>query len=45
MRDYDGPTYDGVPTVGEHTAAVLTERLGLSAEDLAGLAADGVVGG
>lgn len=42
LRDYPGPSYDGVPTVGEHTTEVLT-RLGLSTDELAGLAADGVI--
>ena len=45
VREYAGPTYDGVPTIGEHTDAVLTERLGLSPEELASLADDGVIGG
>ena len=27
VRDYAGPSYDGVPAVGEHTAAVLTAAL------------------
>ena len=31
------------PTLGEHTAQVLGERLGLTAEDLAGLTARGVI--
>ncbi len=32
-----------VPWVGEHTAAVLQEELGLGAAEVAGLAADGVI--
>jgi crotonobetainyl-CoA:carnitine CoA-transferase CaiB-like acyl-CoA transferase len=42
LSDYAGPTYDGVPTVGEHTAQVLRE-FGLSADEIEALAADGVV--
>ena len=45
MRDYAGPTYDGVPTVGEHTAAVLGERLDLSTEALGALATASVISG
>ncbi|WP_341229060.1 CoA transferase [Nocardioides salarius] len=45
VRDYDGPTYDGVPMVGEHTTSVLTERLGLTEQQLEVLFTDGVVGG
>lgn len=43
VRDYDGPTYDGVPSVGEHTRSVLTELLGTTEEELAELGAAGVV--
>jgi hypothetical protein len=28
VKDYAGPTYDGVPKVGEHTDEVLRELLG-----------------
>ena len=28
VKDYAGPTYDGVPTIGEHTDEVLRELLG-----------------
>ncbi|NKQ55790.1 CoA transferase [Amycolatopsis sp. K13G38] len=42
LAGYDGPGYDGVPTVGEHTAQVLGD-LGLSPGALEALAADGVV--
>ena len=28
VKDYAGPAYDGVPTVGEHTDEVLSELLG-----------------
>jgi len=45
VRDYAGPSYDGVPAVGEHTAAVLTEQLGTGADELAALVAAGVVSG
>ncbi|WP_161996691.1 CoA transferase, partial [Rhodococcus sp. YH1] len=44
LGSYDGPSYDGVPTIGEHTAEVLSDRLGLSADRLAALAEAGVIG-
>lgn len=40
---YPGPRYDGVPGVGEHTRAVLTEWLGLAESELEELAAAGVI--
>jgi len=40
---YDGPAYDGVPAVGEHTREVLVDRLGMSEEELDRLRAAGVV--
>lgn len=43
MRGYDGPTYDGVPGVGQHTADVLGSLLNLSPSDVDALAAEGVV--
>jgi crotonobetainyl-CoA:carnitine CoA-transferase CaiB-like acyl-CoA transferase len=43
MRGYAGPAYAGVPAVGEHTGAVLTELLGLPAAQVADLAEAGVV--
>ncbi len=43
IRDYAGPTYDGVPTVGEHTRTVLQDQLGLSDEQLDELVAAGTV--
>lgn len=39
------PVYDGVPNVGEHTAAVLTEQLGRTPEDVEKLVAAGVITG
>ncbi|WP_435742014.1 CaiB/BaiF CoA transferase family protein [Nocardioides sp. SYSU DS0663] len=45
VRDFAGPTYQGVPTVGEHTQALLSSELGLSDEHLAALATAGVVSG
>jgi crotonobetainyl-CoA:carnitine CoA-transferase CaiB-like acyl-CoA transferase len=44
MGSYAGPVYDGVPEIGEHTRAVLPELLGLNAEQLDHLGAEGVVG-
>lgn len=44
MTGYSGPQYDGVPAVGEHTTDVLTERLGLAADELAHLRQQRVVG-
>lgn len=41
---YDGPTYEGVPDVGEHTAEVLAAA-GIGAAELAKLIAEGVVSG
>lgn len=43
LESYDGPTYDGVPTIGEHTHQVLAERLGLTTDDLTALAAAEVI--
>ncbi|MEW2354435.1 CoA transferase [Spirillospora sp. NPDC029432] len=45
MDGYAGPSYDGVPEVGEHTREILGRDLGLSAAELARLAADGVISG
>lgn len=42
-RGYGGPSYVGVPAVGEHTRSVLAELLGLSAADVSALADAGVV--
>lgn len=41
---YDGPTYDGVPAVGEHTGDVLAAA-GISEDEVARLAAAGAVSG
>jgi crotonobetainyl-CoA:carnitine CoA-transferase CaiB-like acyl-CoA transferase len=43
LRGYDGPLYDGVPSIGEHSRATLTEWIGLSALEFDALQADGVV--
>ncbi|WP_072690566.1 CaiB/BaiF CoA transferase family protein [Rhodococcus marinonascens] len=43
INGYEGPSYDGVPAIGEHTAEVLSSGLGLSAEELLTLAEAGVV--
>lgn len=45
VRDYPGPTYDGVPAIGEHTHRVLADRLGLDDDELARLVRDQVIGG
>jgi crotonobetainyl-CoA:carnitine CoA-transferase CaiB-like acyl-CoA transferase len=44
VRDYDGPGYDGVPAIGQHTDEVLGELLGLDAAALAELADAAVIG-
>jgi len=44
LRDWDGPAYDGVPSIGEHTDEVLGEA-GLSAVEIAALRRERVVGG
>ena len=42
VRDYDGPAYDGVPTIGQHTSQVLGELLDLGPADLDRLSAAGI---
>ncbi|TYL46382.1 CoA transferase [Nocardioides sp. BGMRC 2183] len=42
VSGYDGPTYDGVPSVGEHTRDVLADA-GVAAAEIDRLAASGVV--
>lgn len=44
VNDYDGPAYDGVPAVGEHTTEVL-RAAGFESDDLAALVGDGVISG
>jgi len=44
MTSYPGPVYDGVPGIGEHTTAVLTDALGLPPAELAELASRRVIG-
>lgn len=44
LNDYDGPSYDGVPGVGEHTVEVLREA-GYSPDALSTLCDDGVISG
>jgi formyl-CoA transferase len=44
MGSYEGPVYDGVPEIGEHTEPALTSLLGLSADELHALGAAAVVG-
>ena len=43
VKDYPGPVYDGVPSIGEHTDEVLHEVLGLDDSAVAALAAVGAV--
>jgi crotonobetainyl-CoA:carnitine CoA-transferase CaiB-like acyl-CoA transferase len=38
-----GPTYDGVPSIGEHTDEVLTDLLSLSSAEISALAEAGTV--
>lgn len=45
LGDCAEPTYDGVPTIGQHTREVLVDELGLDGDDLAKLVANGVVSG
>lgn len=44
VSDYTGPTYEGVPAVGQHTREVLVGELGLDADEVARLESSGVVG-
>ena len=44
LASYDGPLYDGVPEIGEHTVPDLTQMLGLSTAELDELGAAGVIG-
>jgi crotonobetainyl-CoA:carnitine CoA-transferase CaiB-like acyl-CoA transferase len=43
LRSYPGPTYDGVPAIGEHTREVLSEVSAASPDEIDSLAAAGVV--
>jgi crotonobetainyl-CoA:carnitine CoA-transferase CaiB-like acyl-CoA transferase len=43
VEDYDGPRYEGVPAVGEHTTEVLAGEVGIAAEELVELRAAGVI--
>lgn len=43
LSGYEGPSYRGVPAVGEHTRDVLTRELGLQAGEFAMLVSQGVV--
>jgi crotonobetainyl-CoA:carnitine CoA-transferase CaiB-like acyl-CoA transferase len=45
VQGYEGPSYDGVPTIGEHTVQVLGDELGMTRGRLADLAANAVVSG
>src|SRR5690606_1362162 len=44
LDSYAGAVYDGVPEIGEHTAPVLGELLGISGQELAALDQAEVVG-
>ena len=43
LDGYPGPAYDGVPGIGEHTAGILTELLGLGPAELGELAGQNVI--
>jgi crotonobetainyl-CoA:carnitine CoA-transferase CaiB-like acyl-CoA transferase len=43
VKGYDGPVYEGVPRIGEHTEEVLASLLRLDAEAIGSLAATGTV--
>lgn len=43
LSGYEGPAYNGVPQVGEHTHEVLGAGLGLSSDELSELASRGVI--
>lgn len=45
LADCAEPTYDGVPTIGQHTYEVLVDELGLDPGSVAKLVANGVVSG
>ncbi|MEV4729909.1 CoA transferase [Saccharopolyspora sp. NPDC049426] len=45
LAGYEGPAYDGVPRIGEHTHEVLGAGLGLSGGELGELVARGVITG
>ncbi|MDT9591674.1 CoA transferase [Nocardioides zeae] len=42
LASYAGPTYDGVPGIGEHTTEVLTDVVGLDVEEIGRLVDAGV---
>jgi crotonobetainyl-CoA:carnitine CoA-transferase CaiB-like acyl-CoA transferase len=44
LAGYPGPTYDGVPAIGEHTRAVLADSLKLTPDELDALASRGIIG-
>ncbi|HEX2072329.1 MAG TPA: CoA transferase [Geodermatophilus sp.] len=44
MGSYEGPTYVGVPAIGEHTGSALCELLGMSSAELGELGSAHVVG-
>ena len=44
VASYAGPTYVGVPAIGEHTEQVLSEILHLTQDEQSELAASHVIG-
>jgi crotonobetainyl-CoA:carnitine CoA-transferase CaiB-like acyl-CoA transferase len=43
LRGYDGPVYDGVPVIGQHSRSVLADWVGLDDDAFEVLAAAGIV--
>jgi crotonobetainyl-CoA:carnitine CoA-transferase CaiB-like acyl-CoA transferase len=43
LGSYDGPVYDGCPSIGEHSVSVLHEVLDLPDSQIAELTAEGVI--
>jgi crotonobetainyl-CoA:carnitine CoA-transferase CaiB-like acyl-CoA transferase len=43
LPGYAGPSYDGVPEIGQHSRAVLADWIGVSVDDFDRLQNDGVV--
>ena len=45
MKEYDGPSYEGVPSVGEHTRSILIDELSMDPARVEQLMTSGVVSG